>query len=71
MDKLEDAMSKVTIEMLDSLNYGEEIELNDKYVLSHYCEDECIVLVEVTEWEELFSVLYSTEDKEIIFESLT
>lgn len=69
-EKLEEALSLVTMEMLKSLEYGEEIELNDKYTLYHYTEDDCIVINETEEWEELFAVLYNEEAGEIIFEAL-
>jgi len=66
--KLKEAMKIVTIEMLNGLTYGEEIELNNKYCLYHYCEDDFIVLNDSEEWEELFVLQWDNETKEIIFE---
>ena len=64
------AADLVTIDLLTSLDYGEEIQLTDKMTLSHYCEDEIIVLNLTEEWEEVFQILFNAETKEIIFESL-
>lgn len=65
---LDNALDKVTIEMLESLDYGEEIELNEKYTLYHYTEDDFISVVRTEDWEELFAVLF--DENEIIFEDL-
>ena len=64
------AADLITIDLLESLDYGEEIQLTDKMTLSHYCEDEIIVLNLTEEWEEVFQIQYNTETEEIIFESL-
>jgi hypothetical protein len=64
------AADLITIDLLKSLDYGEEIKLTDKMTLSHYCEDEIIVLNLTEEWEEVFQILFDTETEEIIFESL-
>ena len=32
---IEDALSKITLEMLNNLEYGEEIKLNEEYTLYH------------------------------------
>jgi hypothetical protein len=64
------AADLITIDLLESLDYGEEIQLTDKMTLSHYCEDDIIVLNLTEEWEEVFQILFDTETKEIIFESL-
>ena len=65
-----EAKNLVTIENLMSLDYGEDLEITDKVTLSHYCEDDIIVLNLTEEWEEVFQILYSTETEEIIFETL-
>ena len=64
------AADLVTIDLLNTLSYGEEIQLNDKITLSHYCEDDIIVLNLTEEWEEVFQILFDTETEEIIFEAL-
>jgi len=63
---LNEAMDKVTIEILNSLDHGEEIELNEKYTLYHYTEEDIFVLNETEEWEEIFQVM--TDGEKIIFE---
>lgn len=70
LDLLKDAISKITITSLKSLEYGEEIELNEEYTLYHYTEDDVIVLNRTEDWEELYQILYDDEKGEIIFEKL-
>lgn len=65
---LEDVQDKVTVEMLNSLENGEEIELNDYFTLYSYTEDDCIVIVLTEEWIEVLQVLYDSESVE--FEAL-
>lgn len=65
---LEDAQNKVTVEMLNSLENGEEIELNDLYTLYSYIEDDSIVIVLTEEWLEVLQVLYDSES--VVFEAL-
>lgn len=65
-----EAKNLVTIENLTSLDYGEDLEITDKVTLSHYCEDDIIVLNLSEEWEEVFQILFNTETSEIIFESI-
>ena len=70
MNLLDNAFDKITIELLKSLEFGQEIELNEEYTLYHYIEDDFISLVRTEDWEELYSVLYDEETDEIIFEEL-
>lgn len=65
---LDEAMDKVTIELINSLDHGEEIELNEKYTLYHYTEEDIIVLNETEEWQEVFQIM--TDGEKIIFENL-
>jgi len=69
-DLLEDAISKVTIDIVKSLSYGEELELNEEYTLYHYTEDDIIVLNRTEDWEEIYQTLYNEEDGKIILEKL-
>jgi len=64
-----EAKNLVTIEDLRALSYGEDLELTNKVCLSHYCEEDIIVLNLTEEWEEVFQIL-NYKDEEIIFESL-
>jgi hypothetical protein len=64
------AKKLVTIKDLDALSYGEDIELTNQVCMSHYCEDDVIVLNLTEEWVEVFQILFDTETKEIIFESI-
>lgn len=65
---LEDAQNKVTVEMLNSLENGAEIKLNDLYTLYSYIDDDCIVIVLTEEWVEVLQVLYDNES--VVFEAL-
>lgn len=58
MDKrFEQAKAKLNLDLLLSLEYGDEVELNEWYTLYRYCEDDIIVIVETEEWEEVCVVL--------------
>ena len=65
---LDEAIDKITIELVNSLDYGEEIELNEEYTLYHYSEEDIIVLNRTEDWEELFQILVDGE--KIILEKL-
>jgi hypothetical protein len=65
---LDDAVNKITMDMVKGLQYGEELELNAEYTLYHYTEDDIIVLNRTEDWEELYQILF--EDDKIIFEKL-
>ena len=67
--KLDDALSKITLRMCQAMPYGAELELNDKYTLYHYIEDDVIVLNETEEWIETFQILWDDEGN-LTFESL-
>jgi hypothetical protein len=66
--KFEEALNLVTVEIIKSLTYGQEYQLNDKYCLYHYSEDDLIVLNDSEEWVELYTVLFNPENNEVIFE---
>ena len=68
LDLLEDAMDRISIKMLKSLEYGEELELNSQYTLHHYSDDDIIVINRTEDWEEIYQILYDTGN--IIFEKL-
>lgn len=55
--RFEQAIEKLTSDLFLSLEYGEEVELNEWYTLYRYCEDDIIVIVETEEWEEVCVVL--------------
>ena len=66
---LVEARELVTIEMLNDLEHGEQIELNEDFCLYHYEEDDLVVLNLSEEWEEIYCVLWG-DDGQIIFEAL-
>ena len=56
----DDAYSKITMKMIASMGYGEEIKLNEKYHLYHYCEDDYIGLRHVDfDCEDIYAVQYA------------
>lgn len=69
VDFIEDALSKITLRMCQDLESGAELELNEKYTLYHYIEDDVIVVNETEGWEETYQVLWDNEGH-ITFESL-
>jgi flagellin-specific chaperone FliS len=66
--QLNEAINKVTIELLKSLTYGQEIEITKHYTLYHYIEEDIIVLNLTEEWDEVMAVLFDGEEFE--FEAL-
>lgn len=62
-DFLEDAINKITVDVVKSLSYGEEVELNEEYTLYHYTEEDIIVLNKTEEWEEVYQIMFK-DDKE-------
>ena len=67
------ALDLIDVEMLKSLDYGEERKLTPRYTLYHYTEDDVIVVnIDTDEdWEELVQVLWdwdTDEDSSIIYE---
>lgn len=66
--KLEDAQSKVTTELFNRIEHGEEIKLNDKYLLYRYSEEDIYSIVEEKEWLEVLQVM--TSDNGFIFEEI-
>ena len=63
---LSQVLDTITIDMLNSISYGEDIELSDKYTLYHYSENDVIVVNLTDEWEEIVQVL--SNDNQVIFE---
>ena len=71
ISKLDEAMNKITIDMLEELRYGDSVQLNSKFELYHYCEDEIIVLNSSDhEDEEVIQIQYNREADDIVFEVL-
>lgn len=68
--KLEDAQDKITIQMMNNLDFGNETSLNEMFSLYHYSEDDIFVVVldDNNVWEEILQVM--TDGEEIIFEAL-
>ena len=65
---LNEALESITVDMLNNLEYGDEIELNESYSIYHYCEEDIVVVNETKNWDEIYQVLWN--DKDITFEKL-
>ena len=74
MSLLDNAIEQIDIKLLNSLDYGEERPLNNKYTLYHYTEEDVIVVNQTcddegnADWTELFQVL--NDGSTITFEQL-
>jgi len=68
-NEIDKAIELVTIKDIRELSYGEDLELTNQVCLSHYCEDDVIVLNLTEEWIEVFQI-QNYKDEEIIFEGL-
>lgn len=68
--QIDEAVNKITLKELNSLDYGDEIEISENVVLSHYCQDEVVVLNIEDEWIEVYQFLWDNKTKQIIIETL-
>jgi|TARA_R110001606_G_scaffold92925_1_gene206302 hypothetical protein len=68
-NEIDKAVKLVNIKDIRELNFGEDLELTEEVCLSHYCEDEVIVLNLTNEWIEVFQI-QNYKDEEVIFETL-
>ena len=59
--QIDEALKKVTIEDLNSLDYGDEVLISKNVVLYHYSEDDVVVLNIQDEWIEVFQYLWDEE----------
>ena len=68
--QIDEAIKKVTLKELNLLSYGEDIEISENVVLSHYCEDEIVVLNILDKWIEVYQYLWDNDTKKIQIETL-
>lgn len=68
-NSLFNAMESFTQEQFDNLGYGEQLKLNDLFVLYRYDDGDFYSIVLEEEWEEHLAVL-SNGDGSFEFESL-
>ena len=64
--QIDNAVEKVTLEMIQNLYHGEDVVVSDNVVLSNYSD--IITLNIEDEWIEVFQVMHA--GTEIIYESL-
>ena len=66
---LNKALSRVNVNLLNTLDFGTEIELTPEYTLHHYSEDEVVVINRVSDWTELVQILWDKDEMDsIIYE---
>jgi hypothetical protein len=68
--ELNDAINNLNINILKNITYSQEIELNDKFTLYHYIEEDKIVINETENWEEILEVFYDEDTSDIMYEIL-
>ena len=64
---------KVTVKLLKSLDYGRDIQLNDKFTISKHSEEDMFDIHHTETWEDLYSVSWdwdTDEDDSIEFEQV-
>tara|TARA_R100000781_G_scaffold68279_1_gene42982 strand:- start:336 stop:602 length:267 start_codon:yes stop_codon:yes gene_type:complete len=61
-------IDKITIKMLKSMDYGEDIELDNNFTISHHSQEDMIDIFHTETWTNLFSVLWNweTDDEDSI-----
>ena len=64
---MDEIIKLITPELLDSMTYGDEVEINEQYSLNHYIAEDIITLVLTEEWEEVATVLRN-DDGTILLE---
>lgn len=67
-NNLKNAINKVTKELIDTIQHGQEIVLNEKYHLYKYCEEDIISIYKTRNDKEKVQVL--TNGKDLTFEKL-
>lgn len=64
-NQLLDAIDSITIELLETLGYGEKKSLNQNYSLYHYFDDDQVVLIKTKTWDEIACVQWNVQSDEI------
>ena len=62
------AENQITTKMLNSMDYGETVFLNDRFELYKYCGEDYFVLMDKKIDEETFSVQYGYKDTIILID---
>lgn len=66
--QIDNAINILTFEDVQNITFGEDVEISDNIVLSHYCEDEIITLNILDSWTEIYQIM--TDGKKLIFETI-
>lgn len=64
---MDEIIKLITPELLDSMTYGDEVEINEQYTINHHTEEDVITLVLTEEWEEVATILRN-DDGTILLE---
>lgn len=68
--ELNKAIDKITVDMFNTIEHGEEIQLTENYHFYKYCEDDLYTIVETYECEEILAVLINEDNETFTFEQL-
>ena len=69
-DRLQDALNKVTYDLVKQIKPSVRFYLNEKYCLYHYSNGDSIVFSEIKTDKELFAIGIDKNNKNVIFEKL-
>lgn len=63
--ELDSVLKGITPEQILNMEYGDEVELTDKYVLYKYAEEDIIVVVEQDEWIEVAQIMIDERNEKM------
>lgn len=62
---LVEATDKITVEMMNELEHGDELDLNKDFTLSHYTEEDVFMVNLKEDWIEIFQVMINGNEIEL------
>lgn len=60
-----EATDKITVEMMNNLEHGDELKLNDDFTLYHYTGEDVFMVVLTDSWIEVFQVMINGNEIEL------
>ena len=60
---LKDAVDNLTSEIFNNLEHGDEVRLNEMYVLYKHTEEDIYTINDLEDWEEILQVMIDKEDQ--------
>lgn len=68
-DKLNDAVSQISAELVSNMSHGSEVELNSFFTLQMHTEEDLVTLIQIDDWTEVADVLIDS-DNNVTFDVL-